>query len=141
MEERSSVRPTDPTTEREPAGSPAAALDRHLRPELFRALGDATRLEVLGRLITASGPQTVSDVADCCGVHLSGVSRHLAILRDAGIVRAERDGREVLYRLDRRALTGALRRLADAIDTCCAGSGCCVPEPPSRRETSQENET
>ena len=104
---------------------PASGLERHLRPELFKALGDATRLQVLGRLITAPEPQTVSDVADCCGVHLSGVSRHLAALRDAGLVLAERHGREVRYSLDCEAITGALRAAADAIDACRAV--CCPP--------------
>ncbi|MEM8930545.1 MAG: metalloregulator ArsR/SmtB family transcription factor [Acidobacteriota bacterium] len=125
MEERSPL----PVLDENQITDPMAVLEQHLQPELFRALGDATRLEVLKRLITASTPQTVGDVADCCGVHLSGVSRHLAALRDAGVVQAERQGRQVLYRLDRRVLTGALRQLADAIDTCCLGSACCVPEP------------
>jgi len=115
MEERSSLpilghgpSLTEPTRS-------AEAVRSLLRPELFKALGDATRVEVLMRLITAQGPQTVGDVADCCGVHLSGVSRHLAALRGAGVVRAEKRGREMLYELDCGAITGALRALADAI--------------------------
>jgi ArsR family transcriptional regulator len=100
-------------------------LERQLDPELFRALGDATRLEVLMRLATADGPTGVTGVADCCGVHLSGVSRHLAILRRAGIVRAHRRGREVLYELDGANLARTLRGLADALDSCPA---CCPKE-------------
>ncbi len=92
-------------------------LRAHLRPELFKALADPTRLQVLGRLVVAHVPWTVTEVADCCGVHLSGVSRHLAILRQAGVVQAEKDGRQVRYSLDRTALTSALRGLAEAIDS------------------------
>jgi ArsR family transcriptional regulator len=110
--------------------SPAAApLQPHLRPELFRALGEPTRLRVLVRLALARGPATVTEVAGCCGVHLSGVSRHLACLREVGLVRAERSGREVRYELDREALTGALRGLADALDACAGGACCSTPIP------------
>ncbi|MEM1181893.1 MAG: metalloregulator ArsR/SmtB family transcription factor [Acidobacteriota bacterium] len=120
MEERSST-PSVPHT----PSDGAASLQLLLRPELFKALGDSTRLQVLMRLITASTPQTVSDVADCCGVHLSGVSRHLAALKAAGVVTAQRRGREVLYCADCAAITQALRGLADAIDRCRAS--CCPP--------------
>lgn len=131
-------RAVDSTTETKPLAESVSALEDRLRPDLFRALGDPTRLEVLGRLITASGPQTVGQVAGCCGVHLSGVSRHLAVLRDAGIVDSERRGREVLYRLETEPLTRALRDLADAIDACrracCGGSGCGEPETGEHQE-------
>ena len=113
------------STETLNATGPAAGLERFLRPELFKALGDPTRVAVLRRLIFAAEPQTVSEIADCCGVHLSGVSRHLAALRDAGLVCAEKQGREVRYCLDCAAVTGTLRGLADAIDRCRAA--CCPP--------------
>ena len=70
-----------------------SALAAHLKPELFRALCDPSRLEILRRLAGASRPQTVTEIADCCGVHISGVSRHLALLRRAGVVRAAKHGR------------------------------------------------
>ena len=98
-------------------------LDQHLKPQAFKALCDPSRLQVLCRLVASTGPVTVSQVADCCGVHLSGVSRHLAILREAGFVKALKQGREVLYELERKDLTGFLRGLADAIDQC--HEGCC----------------
>ena len=96
-------------------------LSRHLRPELFRALADPTRLTVLGRLALARRPLTVSEVADCCGVHLSGVSRHLGLLRQAGIVVSRREGREVRYELDRSSLCRALRSFADALEGAPSG--------------------
>lgn len=105
--------------------SPQTTLDHQLRPDLFKALGDPTRLEVLSRLISAPEPLTVSEIADCCGVHLSGVSRHLSMLREAKVVCAEKVGREVRYELDCERLTSALRQLADAIDACRLQ--CCPP--------------
>ena len=94
-----------------------------LRPEIFKALSDESRLAVLGRLAVADGPVTVTEVADCCGVHLSGVSRHLSILRAAGLVTSNKRGREVLYSLQADVLTKTLRDLADAIESCRAR--CC----------------
>lgn len=101
-----------------------AALADHLKPELFRALGDPNRLTLVARFATAARPLTVTEAGSCCGVHISGVSRHLAMLRDAGVLRATKQGREVLYELDCGALAGALRALAEAIENCrmvCCG--------------------
>ncbi|MFQ5845127.1 MAG: ArsR/SmtB family transcription factor [Planctomycetota bacterium] len=104
----------------------AEALQRHLRLGLFRALSDPTRLAVVARLAAAAEPVTVTGVSECCGVHLSGVSRHLALLREAGLVEARKQGREVHYRLDCAALAESLRGLADALEECrrsCCGPG------------------
>jgi ArsR family transcriptional regulator len=42
------------------------------------------------------------------------------MLRDAGVLRATKQGREVLYELDCGALAGSLRALADALENCRA---------------------
>lgn len=122
-------------------------LRRHLRPELFRALCDPTRLQVLGRLALAARPLTVTEISGCCGVHLSGVSRHLALLRDAGVVEATKEGREVRYALRRDELTGALRGLADCIDECrevggdlAAKQDCECIEPETTPEAHEERQ-
>lgn len=104
-----------------------------LDPELFRALCDPTRLFVLMRLAERGDASTVSEVAGCCPVDLSVVSRHLATLRRAGVVTAERRGKENLYTVRYSALAATLRRMADAIDACC-------PEPPKPNETPNPNE-
>lgn len=96
----------------------SAALQVYLRPSLFRALCDPQRLSLLCRLATADEPLTVTDAASCCGVHISGVSRHLSMLREAGIVSASRDGRQVRYQLRFDNLIDTLRGLADALEDC-----------------------
>lgn len=101
-------------------------IDPFLRPEFFRALADETRLAVLARLARARRPLAVSEIQGCCGVHLSGVSRHLSQLRDAGIVDAEKRGREVRYRLRAEEARELLRGLADALEACQAR--CCVED-------------
>lgn len=99
-------------------------LSTYLDPELFRALGDPNRLQLLARLAAAPGALTVTELSSCCGVHLSGVSRHLKALHAAGVLESEREGREVRYRLDCGALAALLRGLADALEQCRAG--CCA---------------
>jgi DNA-binding transcriptional ArsR family regulator len=47
------------------------------------------------------------------------VSRHLAMLRDAGILNAEKKGKSVFYFVSYSALVGFLRSIADAIEACC----------------------
>ena len=94
-----------------------------LEPEFFRALGDPSRIGVLMRLAELAGASTVSEISACCPQDLSVVSRHLKVLRRAGIVESERRGKEVRYRLLYHRLAGTLREMADAIDACC-------PPPP-----------
>jgi ArsR family transcriptional regulator len=97
-------------------------LDSHLNPELFKALGDPTRLRLLSCLAKCGRPCTVGEVAECCSVDLSVVSRHLAHLADAEVLTATKKGRTVSYQVRFGDLAGALRSLADAIDACCPGT-------------------
>lgn len=68
-----------------------------LQAEVLKTLASPRRLEILHRL--ARGPDTVGHLADELGLSQPNVSQHLAVLRAAGLVEAERDGREVRYRL------------------------------------------
>lgn len=90
------------------------------RPDLFKALSDPNRLVLLTTLSERAEPSTVSEAAECCSVDLSVVSRHLATLRDAGVVTAEKKGREVYYSVPRRELADQLRAMADALESCCS---------------------
>jgi ArsR family transcriptional regulator len=66
-------------------------------PALLRLLGDETRLRLL-RLL-AREALNVSELTAVLGVAQSGVSRHLALLRDAGLVAEQRTGVFAWYRL------------------------------------------
>jgi DNA-binding transcriptional ArsR family regulator len=98
-------------------------LEALIDPELFKALGDPNRVALIADIGRRGRPTTVGEAAACCPVDLSVVSRHLAVLRRAGVVEAERNGREVRYTLSAADLAASLRSLADALEACCP------PEP------------
>jgi DNA-binding transcriptional ArsR family regulator len=68
-----------------------------LQAEVLKTLASPRRLEILHRL--AAGPLGVGHLADELQMSQPNVSQHLAVLRTAGLVEADREGREVRYRL------------------------------------------
>ncbi|MGE0816678.1 MAG: ArsR/SmtB family transcription factor [Vicinamibacterales bacterium] len=66
---------------------------------LFRVLGDPARLRLLRAL--SADRFNVTELTGILGLAQSGVSRHLGLLKDAGLVAEERDGIFVYYRLAR----------------------------------------
>jgi len=82
-------------------------------------MGDPTRIHILIRLAQCCGPQTVTQAAENSSVDLSVVSRHLGILRDAGIVTVRKEGRQMFYSVRYAEIARSLRALADAIEACC----------------------
>lgn len=63
--------------------------------DLFRLLGDATRLRIV--LTCLDAPTAVGEIADRLDLSASLVSHHLRLLKAARIVRAERHGKQVFY--------------------------------------------
>ena len=72
--------------------------------------------------------------SDCCSVDLSVVSRHLAVLREAGVLRAAKQGREVRYTVS-PDLAASLRSLADALDARCPPDAAATPSPNAPKGT------
>jgi ArsR family transcriptional regulator, lead/cadmium/zinc/bismuth-responsive transcriptional repressor len=66
--------------------------------EIFRVLGDPTRVRILDALSRTE--LCVGDLANGLGVTESAVSHQLRLLRSARIVRSRREGRMVFYALD-----------------------------------------
>jgi len=104
-----------------------------MSPRLFKALSDPNRISLMMQLAGCGGA-TVGEAAACCPVDMSVVSRHLAVLREAGIVEHERRGKQVHYRLRADVLVATLRAIADAIESCCATNNCCGPSPQRERK-------
>ncbi len=109
-----------------------------LQAEVLRTLASPRRLEILHRL--AVGPCEVGRLADDLGLSQPNVSQHLAVLRGSGLVDADRDGREVRYRLAdpdvivacgimRGVLERRLRRLADLSAAATAASDATTATP------------
>src|ERR1043165_2445479 len=87
---------------------------------LFKALADATRLRILGLLLT--GEVCVCDIHESLKVPQSKASRHLAYLRRSGLVETRRSGLWVHYRLGRvgepvlAAIVDAVRHALSHLD-------------------------
>jgi rhodanese-related sulfurtransferase len=83
--------------------------------EIAQALGHAHRLELLEHL--GQGARNVEDLAGRAGLTLANTSRHLQLLRRAGLVQGRREGKRVYYRLAEEdavvGLLGALGRLGE----------------------------
>lgn len=93
--------------------------------ELFRALCEPVRLQILSKLLQL-GRADVAAIADGFDQDRSVISRHLQILKSAGIVVASREGRQVFYRLDGARLSDRLQQISDEIR---AISPFCCPSP------------
>ncbi len=96
--------------------SPSTAPLTQVDPEFFKALGDPMRLALVGYMAQLGKPSSVTEVSSCCGIDFSGVSRHLKVLRDAGIVSAEKRGRETFYKLNVESLATTFRALSDMLE-------------------------
>jgi DNA-binding transcriptional ArsR family regulator len=83
---------------------------------VLKALGDPQRLRIIQGL--RSGPKTVSDLAALLRQELANVSHHLGVLRHAGLVRDERQGKYIVYSLH----PAVFRRTGS---DACLDFGCC----------------
>jgi ArsR family transcriptional regulator len=74
---------------------------------MFKALGVETRLKIF-EIIKAEGPLGVKRIAEIVGITPAAVSQHVKILRQAGLVKSERNGYYIPYSVDE-----------EAVDDCC----------------------
>ncbi len=107
---------------------------------LFKALADATRLRILGLLLT--GEVCVCEIHESLEIPQPKASRHLAYLRQAGLVDTRRDGLWIHYRLAKlpdpvmAAIVEGVRHALTHTETVQRDArrlrkrtGCCVPRP------------
>jgi DNA-binding transcriptional ArsR family regulator len=86
--------------------------------ELFHALADATRRDILRRC--ADGEPSVSRLADVYPMSFAAVQKHVAVLQRAGLVTKERRGREQIVHTAPRAVSAA-RRALDELESAWRG--------------------
>ena len=63
---------------------------------MLAAVGEPTRMLILYRI--AQGPHHVGQLADLLGLPMVNMSHHLGVMRQAGLLEDEKDGRRVVYR-------------------------------------------
>lgn len=79
--------------------------------ETIRALADPTRREILNML--KKGKMPAGDIADHFSITGAAVSRHLSILREAGLITDEREGKFIFYALNASVLEEILLWVTD----------------------------
>jgi DNA-binding transcriptional ArsR family regulator len=89
-------------------------------------LSEPVRVELLEHLILR-GPSDIESIAAQFPQDRSVISRHLAALRDVGIVRCEKEGRHLVCSVDGEAIVQRLQAIQDtvrgAIAVCCPPRG------------------
>ncbi|MEM6793717.1 MAG: metalloregulator ArsR/SmtB family transcription factor [Acidobacteriota bacterium] len=87
------------TASADPGSANPAQSEASFCAGVLQVLGNETRLAVVGRLM--DGPRPVGEINRTLGVEQSLLSHHLKVLRDAGLVTATREGKQVIYALAR----------------------------------------
>jgi DNA-binding transcriptional ArsR family regulator len=111
--------------------------------ELFHALADATRRDILHRC--TGGEPSVSRLADVYPMSFAAVQKHVAVLERAGLVTKERRGREQLVHTDLAAVDRA-RQVLDELeqtwrDRAKRMSDVLARRPNARKTNSEEDNT
>jgi DNA-binding transcriptional ArsR family regulator len=74
----------------------AQTLNARAVARMFAALGEPTRLKIATHLL--SGPKHVGAIAELVGEPMVNISHHLGVMRQAGLLDDEKQGRMVIYR-------------------------------------------
>ncbi len=77
----------------------------------FKALADPTRREILKLL--RKGPRSSGEIADRFDTAWPTISRHLRVLRDAGLILSERSGQQIIYELNTTVFDDIVEQLLD----------------------------
>src|SRR5262245_62152028 len=96
----------------------------------FRALGDPLRVRLLDLL--RDGELTVNALADQLGAGQQNVSKHLAVLADAGMVARRKDGTHVHYRIADEAVFALCEQICGSLQTQLATLNALVGAAPAR---------
>jgi DNA-binding transcriptional ArsR family regulator len=94
--------------------------------KLFKALCEPVRVEIM-RFLTVEGRSDVRTIAAHVPQDASVVSRHLAVLHGAGILRRRKEGRHVFFEVDGPEVAGRLEdivaRFRKIVPLCCPDNG------------------
>ena len=90
--------------------------------EMFKVLGVENRIRII-ELLKSKGPLGVNELSEALEITPSAVSQHLKILRHAGLVRNERKGYWIPYRVNEEALVKCQSLLSKVCSCGCKGTG------------------
>lgn len=79
-----------------------------LEAKLFKGFADQSRLSILEAIL--EGPKTVSEIVKTTKLSQPNASTHLSCLLDCGLVRKEKKGREVFYRISMKEIVDIIRQ-------------------------------
>ena len=74
--------------------------------ETMKALSDPTRREILQML--RGGSKSAGEISDQFDITAAAISRHLSVLKDADLIRDQRDGKFIIYTLNTSVLEDVL---------------------------------
>jgi len=91
--------------------------------DFVKALAEPARIEILKHLIV-SGASDVKDLSEKMPQDRSVISRHLAMMEKAGILKVKKEGRHMIYSVDGE---GALKKSEQIVETIrsCLSFSCC----------------
>ncbi len=101
----------------------------------LRALAEPSRLAIV-RQLARDGQVCACDLDACCSVGQPTVSHHLKVLREAGLIRGQKEGRWVWYELDPTGLE-LIRDLVDELMKAALGG----PEEVGHRSHEAERQS
>ena len=79
--------------------------------DVFKALADPSRRDILQLL--RDGPRTSGEIAAHFPTAWATISRHLAVLRDAGLILSERNGQQIIYELNTTVFEDVVNHLME----------------------------
>lgn len=89
---------------------PAGSRERHrleAQAGIMRALAHPSRLMILERL--SSGRSSVGELSEMVGCHMSTISRHLSIMKNADVIACDKEGPTIFYNLRIRCALQLIR--------------------------------
>jgi len=86
------------------------------KSEIFKALGHSTRLQIVEKL--ADGEQCVCVLLEMFDIDMSTLSRHLSVLKNAGVVSDERRGKNIYYSLKCPCLVNMIECMEEVLSEC-----------------------
>ena len=79
--------------------------------DVWKALADPTRRKILEMLRKNS--MSAGDISDCFDMSKPSISNHLSILRNAGLIDAEKKGQSIIYSIDTSVFEDILSTISD----------------------------